>query len=800
MKYSYNWLKELSGTKLSAEKVADLLMLHSFEIEGIEKGGNNLGNVVVGEILEISKHPNADKLQVTKTNIGKEVLQIVCGANNISVGDKVPVALVGAKLPGGFEIKEAEIRGVKSFGMLCAQDELGLGNDHSGIFILDKSAKVGESLAKILDANDCALEIDVLANRAHDALSHVGIAREICALENKKMKYAFDDIKLKNRKTEKISVKIEDNKIAKRYIGAVIENIEIKESPEWMKSRLEKCGMRSINNIVDTTNYVMLELGQPLHAFDFEKIEKNIIVRRAKKDEELKLLDESVKQLSENDIVIADSKKAIALAGVMGGFDSAIDEKTKTIVLEVATFDATSIRKTRMNLGIPTDAALRFEKDIDPNIAEKAMTRAIEIVEHIANGKMEGVVDVYPKKVSPWKIKLDIEYVNNLLGEKIAPKKMADILKSLGIKVSQKGKFIEGEIPTFRLDLKTQEDLIEEIGRIYGYEKIKSEAPMASVVVPNINEKRVFERQIKNILASQGFSEVYNYSFYSKHDAEAAQLDPVKHLELQNPANPEQALLRISLIPNILKNVKENLKNYKEFNIFEIGNVYHKRQLILPEEKTMLIGAIILDKKGSKEEKQDKRHGSVFFAAKSQADGILEHLGIADFYYDNFKITPAENSAALWHISRSAEIKLEGSGEAVGFIGEINPLVLEQFDIRNRIAMFEFDLQKLQQVFSQEREYEPIGKFPVVTRDISLIAGKDIRVDEILMVIQKAGGKIVLDVDLFDAIDFADNTSSFAFHIILGNNDRTLTGKEIDDAINSIIMHLESDLNVKVRK
>jgi len=523
-------------------------------------------------------------------------------------------------------------------------------------------------------------------------------------------------------------------------------------------------------------------------------------VRLAKKGEKITLLDESVKELDENDLVIANEKEALAIAGIMGGQDSGINEKTKTIVLESANFNATSIRRTRTKLNIKTDASDRYEKDIDPNLTEKAMVRLIEIIEHIAGGKLEGVCDVYPQKVSAWKIKLDLEYVNKLLGEKVAPNKVIEILKSLDMAVSKKGKFVEAKIPTFRLDLRTQEDLIEEIGRVYGYEKIKPEAPLVPISPAPINEERVFARDLKNILAAQGFSEVYNYSFYSQRDAGLAQLGSIKHLELANPINPDQALARISLIPNILKNIRENLKNFREFHIFEIGNVYWPNSTVLPEEKEMLVGAIVLEKKSAKEEKQDKRHESSFFEIKSAIDGMMAQIGITDHYYDNFNGSPIETPKSLWHESRSAEIKIEGNEETVGFAGEINPFVLAQFDIHTRVVMFEFDMQKLFSISEGEREYVPIRKQPVVTRDISLVVDGSIRVDDILKIMQKAGGDMVLDVDLFDAIDFADNTSSFAFHITLGTDEKTLTGKEIDDTMHKITTELEKGQGIKVRR
>ncbi|MBU2028332.1 phenylalanine--tRNA ligase subunit beta, partial [Patescibacteria group bacterium] len=484
MKYSYNWLKEISGTKSSPEKISELLMMHSFEVEGSEKLSYDFKNIVVGEILEIKKHPNADKLSLAKVDIGLNKLEIICGALNIQVGQKVPIAMLGAKLPGG-EIKEIEIRGVKSYGMLCAKDELGLGHDHSGILILEDNLKIGTPLKKALNVNDTVLDVDILSNRGHDALSHIGLAREICVLESRKLKDTLKIPKIKS--SQKLKVAIKDQDLCARYLGVVMENITVKESPLWLKSRLLACGFRPINNIVDATNYVMLETGQPLHAFDFNQISSmeipnpksqipnklqnsknqkvNIIVRRAKKGETIKLLDETEKILNQNDLLITNEKEALAIAGIMGGLHSGINEKTQTIVLESANFNATAIRKTRTKLNVKTDASDRFEKDIDPNLAEKAMAHLIEIIQETAGGEVEGLVDVYPKKIKPWKIILDINYVGKLLGETVELKKIKSILESLELRITNyelSKKKITLEIPTFRIDLQTQEDLIEE--------------------------------------------------------------------------------------------------------------------------------------------------------------------------------------------------------------------------------------------------------------------------------------------------------------------------------------------------
>ncbi len=805
MKYSYSWLKEISGTKLSPEELIQGITMHALEIEGVEKVGSDFEGVVVGEILEISKHPNADKLQLTKVNIGDKVLDIVCGAKNISVGEKVPVAQIGSVLPGDFKIKEAEIRGVKSFGMLCAPDELGLGSDHSGILLLEKSLKIGTPLSALFDEKDQILEIKVLPDRAHDAVSHVGLAREVAALDGDIIEYDYDGLKLAKKKTSSITVSIENKDLCERYIAAKLDNVTIKQSPQWISTRLERCGIRSINNVVDVTNYVMLELGQPMHAFDFAQISSGevaeIIIRNAKKDEEIVILDGSVKKMSSDDVVIANKTDVLALAGVMGGKKSGVSEKTTSIMLESATFNPTSIRKTKNKFTLQTDAAMRFEKGLDPNIAEKAMVRAIELLTHITDAKLAGIVDEYPTVKKTWTIKLDLKYVNSLLGEEIPASVSKKILTSLGCEVKNSGKDLIVTVPTFRLDLLTQEDLIEEIGRVYGYEKIVATPQMVSIKPPVASEKRTFVRSVKNVLVGLGFSEVYNYAFYGRKDAEAAKLQTFKHLELELPMNCEQSILRVSLIPNLLKNVRENLKHTKEMHIFEIGKVFLPNDAkALPAEKNMLCGIVVLEKKANKKGAQEDLQQTLFFSAKSLVNNLMIQFGITDQYYAAMEDGFAQISKTFCHEGRASEIKIDGSDQAIGCIAEINPLVLADFDVSGRVAFFEFDLELLQNISNAQCEFKSIPKYPNVMRDIAMIVSGGQRVDDILAVIQAEGGDLIVDADLFDIFDFADGTSNYAFHIMLNAENRTLTSEEVDIIMKKIASKLEEKLEIKIRK
>jgi phenylalanyl-tRNA synthetase beta chain len=450
--------------------------------------------------------------------------------------------------------------------------------------------------------------------------------------------------------------------------------------------------------------------------------------------------------------------------------------------LEAASFNATNIRKTRTRLGIKTESSDRFEKDIDPNLAEKAMVRVMEILEHIANGKSEGIIDVYPKPVKPWKIKLNMDYVNNLLGEIIPVNVVKKILTSLDFKVGGSGKNIIVEIPTFRIDVKTQEDLIEEIGRIYGYEKIKPQPIIESIVPPKVNEQIFFETEIKDNLAGIGFSEVYNYSFYSQKDADICGLGDMKHLELSNPQNPDQQLVRVSLVPNIIKNIRENLKNFSAFRLFEVGRVYYPTNSKI-EEKRMLAMAEVLE---------NDKDAKNFYSLKGAVEGFLKIIGLGEIDFTNLDI----KCPSIVHPARFAKIRIDG--EIVGGIGEINLLVLDRYKIKKRVAMVEFDLEVLRKYASKEKTYKSLPKFPIVTRDISLLDKNKLTVAEISSFIKKSGGSLVLSVKLFDTFQ-KDGLTSHAFHIHLGA-DRTLEGKEVDGVMGKIISELERELKVEIRK
>ncbi len=862
MKFSYNWIKELSGTEKTAEEIAKLFLTHSFEVEGIDDLSKGLDKVVVGEVLSVEKHPDADRLNVAQVRIGSDqvakpsdlvatevgdeknkVLQIVCGAPNLETGQKVPVALVGAKLPNGddfFEIKKSKIRGVESNGMICAEDELGIGDNHEGIMVLKDEASVGQDFAEYMQLNDKILDIDILPNRGHDCLGYNGIALELNALENDKSQMTnnnsvTNDKILNEKKTHILKVDI-DTENCSRYAGVKIKNIKLAPSPLWMQARLKASGLKPINNIVDITNYVMLETGQPLHAFDAKSVQVTrnksqdtnksqntnskiqIGVRQAKDGEKITLLDEQELELVKDDIVITDGEKLIALAGVMGGLESGIKDDTKEIILEGANFNSSSIRFTARRHNLQTDAAYRFERDIDPNFVDIALSRAAELIQELAQGEVETITDIYPEPIKPWTINLSLDYVRRLLGVEISDEEISSILERLGVDVkSQKSKVksqdnlktphppfrekgddplytggvLDCIIPTRRRDLRTEEDLIEEVGRIYGYDKIKPEPIQAPVQTPHRNEQRFLERDLKNIAVQSGFSEIRSYSFHSEEDAKILGLDNLKHIELLNPASPEQLMLRNTLAVGLLKAGRKSLSYFPEVRIFEIGKVYKAVDKVLPEE-TVYFGGAVFSK---------NKNGEQFYELKGLVDNLLQGLGIEDYYYDDTIEQKTLEQIPNLHPSRRAVVKTE-SGKIIGWLGETTKQENKYFGLKNvRGALLSLDVEKLLELSQEKNSFQPLSKFPFTERDISMIVPEKMRIKEVEDVLFKAGSKLLKDVDLFD-LYYNEKTGerSMAFHLLFGNEEKTLQAKEVDTELAKIIEVIKKELGVEVKK
>ncbi len=640
------------------------------------------------------------------------------------------------------------------------------------------------------------LDVDVLPNRGGDCFSVLGIARELAALTGAKLKIpsvSFTEVKEKTVDFLKVEVKsLQD---CPRYNARVIKGVKIGPSPEWLKNRLIVCGLQPINNVVDISNYVMLETGQPLHAFDADKVEGKLIVRRAKKNEKIKTLDGKEYDLTENILVIADERKVLCLAGIKGGEGPGISAETKNIILEGANFSSHLIRNGSRQLELKTDASWRFEHGVDPNLTAEALNRLADLIQKIAGGKiLKGSFDFYPRKNKPLKIRLNPEKVDRLLGVKIPQAKIKNILEKLDFKVSSKNNYFEIISPTRRLDVSLEEDLIEEIARFYGLENIKSQLPAATLIPAKRNDNLVYQHKAKDILSNLGFNEVYNYSFVSEKRVEDSRL-PIENLaEVANPVSQEQKYLRPNLIINLLKNIEENKKYKEEIRIFEIGKVFQEnknsKDKITEREKLGII--LSLGKKSSDPEE--------FYILKGITDSLLEKFNLSEYFYDD-KIEEKYPIMNLFHSNRLAEIKI--GNELIGQIGEIAPDLLKKIGIDLKLAALEIDFEKLIKLASEEKIYLPPSKYPSAVRDIALLVENGTKVVEVLNLINSAGGSLISDIDLFDIYEgekIPQGKKSLAFHIIFQSNKQTLTDKEINQLQEKIIKVLEEEGGWEVRK
>jgi len=646
-------------------------------------------------------------------------------------------------------------------------------------------------------AKDFILDIDILPNRGHDCLSYNGIAKECAALAGLKIeqrKYELvEDKKLKV--SNFVKVEVQDDEACLRYVARVIDGVKIGSSPKWLKEKLESIGQKSINNVVDATNYIMFETGQPLHAFDYDKVMgKKIIVRRAKKGEKIATLDNETIDLDGKFLIIADSEKPLALAGIKGGKRAEISKNTKTIVLESANFDLGTIRTVSRKINLRTEASIRFEYGLDPNLASEAIDRVASLIKEVAGGNIaKGAVDIYPQKTYPAKINLDIKKVESILGKTVSKTEIIRIMKSLGFGVDAN---LRVTVPTIRQDIKIQEDLIEEIARIIGYNNIEAKAPLGLLGITKTDDILTVTNKVKSIFEGMGFTEVYNFSFVGEDDLEKTKINKREFIELENPLSVDLKYLRKDLIINILKNIKDNYKQvFGEGNtikIFELGKIYRQDNNKTIEEK-MLAGAIVRP--------SEKIKGENFYELKGMLDAVFNKLGITDFWYDDFEATSDFVEPILWNKVGTAEIKI--GDKEIGFIGEINPDVLNAYNIKRRVAMFNLNFDLLLKLVSEELIYQPSSQYPAAVRDLAILVNAEDRVGDVMKLIDDIGEDLVQDVDLFDIYEGSNipaGKKNLAFHIVYQSYEKTLKDKEVDKIQKKIIKELEKNNNWKVRK
>ena len=804
MKASREWLEEYSDIDVNTTELGDILTMTGSKVETIEQKGNSIKNVVVGKILEVTKHPDADKLVVTKIDVGNgEIIQIVTAATNIKVGETgqiVPVAKDGAELPKGVSIHTGKLRGVESQGMMCGMEELEIDPANypdkivDGIFILDDEYEkyLGKDIVDVLELKEDIIDFEITPNRP-DCLSIEGLGRETAVSLGKEFKNPrknIDELKIEDKKEiEGLKVDITAPDLCYRYIARVVKNVKIGPSPKWMVRRLNACGVRSINNIVDITNYVMLEMGQPMHAFDINSIEgKHITVRRAKNNEKIITLDEQERILDENDLVIADDKKAVAIAGVMGGLNSEIENDTETVVFESAVFYGGAVRKTAKKVGLRTEASSRFEKGLSPENALRAVNRAVELVEILNAGEViEGKIDVYPTKQKVNTIKVDYDIINRLLGTNISKEEMIDILNKLEIKVESD----VATAPYFRTDIEQLADLAEEVLRFYGYDKLETTLIKCDTTLGVRNKEQKIEQKIKEVLVNNGLSEIYTYGFLSEKDLEKSNIsEELKKtaITIKNPLSEEYKLMRPSTIPSMMQILANNAnKKNVEAKLFDISRNYkningevEKGEVPL-QENILTIGMYGND--------------IDFYILKGIVENILEAT-----YINRYDIEKEKNNNS-YHPGRCANMIV--GRDIIATLGEVHPIVLSNYDIEKRVYLAEINITKLEKYSRNNKKYVEVPKFPAVERDLAIIVDEKIEVGQIEKIIIKKAKKLLEEVKLFDIYrdeKIGKDKKSVAYSLIFRDKDKTLSDEEVNIAMENIISELEKVVGAELRK
>ena len=802
MKVSLNWLKDYIDIQVGIKELNNLLTMAGLEVEGAISTGEGFEMVVVAEIESIQKHPNADRLALVEVRTNREKLSIVCGATNIRKGQKVPLALIGARLPNGIDIKRSKIRGVTSEGMLCSEIDLGVGQDATGIMILSPDIPLGKNFGEALGLKDTLLDISITPNRP-DCLCVLGVAREIAALTHQRLKYPISSLSDRGEAVhQKTSVTILDPDLCPRYVARLIEDVKIGPSPHWMSDRLEKVGIRSINNVVDVTNYVMMECGQPLHAFDFEPLEEGrIVVRRAREGEEFITLDEVKRTLDGEMLMICDGVKPVAIAGVMGGLNSEIKEDTRMVLLESAYFNPMSNRRTSKKLGLETEAAYRFGRGIDYGGCLSAANRAAQLIQELADGKVvEGVVDAYPALIKPNPIRLSARRIHQVLGIEIPAQQVKTYLEDLELNVQREDEDIFIVTPaSFRGDLEREIDLIEEVVRMDGYDKIPITLPKGPPSSQEKNKDLLLERKAVEVLLHHGYHEVITYSFTSPVCWDHLCLIPDdprrQHLRLLNPLTEELAALRTSLIPGLMETARYNLsRKNSNFKLFELKKVFLLQEKgKLPKEVKHLVGlAMGLD--------QDP-HWTVaprpvdFYDLKGCIEDLSETLQIK-----GIKFNQAEDIPYL-HPGKASRIFI--GNEMLGVLGEVHPQVLAHYEINRKAYLFEIDFEKWVNWAREERRFRPLPKFPAVYRDLSVVVDDALEMDKVAETIWTFKQPFIDEVNLFDVYRGAPipgGKKSVSYRIRYQAIDRTLTDEEVNRYHEKVISRLREIFHLELRQ
>ena len=801
MLVSLKWLKDYVDINITAEELAEKLTMAGLQVDEIKNIRPSFSGVVVAKIISVLPHPDADKLSLCDVTDGSQTYKVVCGARNIKAGDVVPLAKVGATIPGGYTIKSSVLRGEKSDGMLCSEAELETGDNSSGIWQLPENLTLGVLLESSLDLGDTVLDVSVTPNRS-DCLSMIGIAWEVAAITGEKIKIPVGRIK---ESIEEISsytsVSIIDADLCPRYTARLLKNVKVGSSPVWMKTKLESAGLRSINNVVDVTNFVMLEMGQPLHAFDFNFLEQGkIIVRKSNEDEEFTSLDGKTRKLPADTLLICDGLKPVAIGGIMGGLNSEVKEDTQVVLLESAYFNPVSIRRSARKLAMPTDASFRFERGIDPEGVIGALNRAAQLIADLTGGNIcKNCIDEYPQKVSAIKdIPLRLSRVNQITGTAIDAKEVINILQSIGMIVGKAGKdnYLVTP-PTFRVDIKREIDLIEEVIRVYGYDRVPVRLPNVAVVEMAPNNRMDLEEKIRNILIGNGYSEVVNYSFVTPESVDYLCLpdnDERRRLvRIKNPLVEDQSVMRTTMVFGLLDTMKKNNNNGSlDLKIFEMGRVFiDRKKEELPEEKNIL--ACLLTGVTA-----DNLWGNKVSTDFYDLKGSLENI-----FYD-FKLTNCQYLSSIsepfLHPGKSCGIYI---GELlVGYMGQVHPDILERMGLKNCAYVFEINLDILANQVNNIIHYKEISKFPAVARDVAFLIPAEMETNYMVDIVLRQNEELLENVGIFDIYagkGISEGMKSLGLRFSYRAPDRTLTDVEVNSIHDKIVQNTIGLTGAKIR-
>lgn len=809
MKVSSEWLHDYIDCKETIEELAEKYTMAGIPVENIVRQDKGLLKVVTGRIEEITPNPSSDHLLVCRMNVGeKECITVQTGADNVHEGDVVAVALVGAQLPSGLKIAKAKLRGIVSSGMLCSCKELNLDEskltekERNGIYILEPSTPVGVLISTVLGLDSVVLEFELTANRA-DCFSVLGLAREAGVLT--KTPPRFPKICVKEDGAvcagDLLATSIDAPDLCSRFSVRVLQNVKVAPSPTWLVKRLEAVGIRAINNVVDVTNFVMLETGQPLHAYDYDQIEgKKLTVRRAIVGEELHTLDGSSRRAKGSELIVADDKKPVGLAGIMGESKTGVTTNTQTIVLEAGAFNSANIRRTSRALSLHSEASCRFERGVDKEQTLSALDRAAQLLQEITLCKVaSGSIDIYPAPKEPTKITFQAAKINALLGTNIAGEKMKDILDALGFVVEEKGDSYIARVPSWRSDITLPEDISEEIARIYGYDKIAATHPYAKTVQGIQSEQLAFVGLIKEILTSLGMNETVSLSFMHPSIFDKLQIPPNSPLRravpIINPLTEEYPLLRTTLLASLLENAQRNfLRKNEDLRLFEVAPIFLAKDLPVTEQpaEILKLAGLIVGKRCPLNWHQGTENVD-FYDIK----GIVEEL-FARLFITNYKVTSGEHFAL--HPGKSAHFK-KGK-DSIAILGEIHPSVLQAFSIHKKAYVFEMDIKTLLKYHKKKRCIESLPRFPSISRDLALLVDEAIDASLLMQTITKNAGKFFKRLHIFDVYtgeQVNKGKKSIAFRVDFQSPDKTLKDKEADEAIDKILAALQKEYGAKLR-